>query len=89
MAADLVIMTLMQLLLAYGALDAARLLHTQGQFEAYMPPLDNSFFYVCAVTPIAQATAVYLRARHAFLNVDATCAWRHSRIRSWERAPSR
>ena len=46
MAADLVIMTLMQLLLAYGALDAARLLHTQGQFEAYMPPLDNSFFYV-------------------------------------------
>jgi hypothetical protein len=43
--AYLVIMTLMQLLLAYGALDAARLLHTQGQFEAYMPPLDNSFFY--------------------------------------------
>ena len=41
----LCILSCVQLLLAYGALDAARLLHTQAAFDAYRPPLDNAFFY--------------------------------------------
>ena len=47
----LLTLSLMQLLLAFGSLDAARLLHTQSQFAAYQPPLDNAFFYVRRFDP--------------------------------------
>ena len=46
----------MQLVFAYGVFDAARLLHLQGGFDAFAPPIDNAFFY--PDTMIGQSTNV-------------------------------